>query len=1075
MTKNLSIKIFSLLVLSLVLSLGQVFAQSTVTGAIIGNVTDPQGGVVPNATVTVTNLGTNNVVTVNTNQDGGYRVSNLPPGNYSVETTVTGFAPAKAESIVVEVGQTTTVDLPLTLGTATAVVDVTAEAPVINTNSQDFATNVNQVSISELPINGRRAVNFVLLTPATVPDGTFGLVSFRGISGVLNNSQVDGGDNNQAWQSEERGRTRIGYVVSQSAIREFQVNTSNYSAEYGRSAGGVINTVTKSGTNEFHGELFEFYRNNKFGARNPRATRTILNPNFTTTVVGYKPDDVRHQFGGNVCGPIAKDRLFFCFTYDQQKRNFPGLAVFSNANYLNTVNRTSLTTLGLSTAQIDSTLGFLASLTGETPRKGDQTIIFPKIDWNINQSNTFTASYNRLRWKSPAGLQTQATNTNARHSFGDDFVDVDTLNFRLQSTITPTLLNEARFQYSKELGRALSQEPLPGEPTTATTSQGMRSPQVFLTGGLTFGTTNNFERNAYPDERRTQFADTLTWSHGRHTFKFGGDFSHVFDRISNLRTETGSYSYSNINDFIVDYVRWQSPSTVISNCFTTGTGRTPGKCWTSNYAQGIGIQGLELSVNEYALFAQDDFRVNSRFTLNLGMRWEYQKLPDPILASTSSVVIPNDGRTLAEATSTLPNDKDNFGPRIGFAWDVFGDSKTSIRGGIGIYYGRLMTAQVFNAMINTGNPGGQGQVSIPVTAANAPIFPNIVPANTLSLGTAAIQFFQRSFESPTITQYDLVFERQIMKNTVVSVSYLGSLGRHLPTFIDLNLVPCSQRPTGSAACTNATTPTNFINYTIVGGPRAGQSFLVEQYTRLNNSLAQLTQIQDSVNSRYDALVFQGNRRFTDGLQFQASYTLAKSTDNLQNSSIFPLNNAPYDPFNRTLDFGPSNNDVRHKFVASAVYSPRWYKGSEGSIMNYVANGWTISPIVTFYSGKPYSYGTSGGNGLNNSNGEFRFPFEPRNNLRLPNIFNVDLRVSKRFNFTERYNLELIAEAFNLFNRTHVFDVTNTAYVRGTVSAPTAGVANANLTYQTATFGAPSVTDSFYWRERQIQFAARFHF
>src|SRR6185503_2641840 len=445
------------------------------------------------------------------------------------------------------------------------------------------------------------AVNFVLLTPSTVPDGTFGLVSFRGISGVLNNSQVDGGDNNQAWQSEERGRTRIGYVVSQSAIREFQVNTSNYSAEYGRSAGGVINTVTKSGTNEFHGQVFEYYRNNKFGARNPRAFRTILNPDFTTTQVGYKPPDVRHQFGGNVCGPIAKDHLFFCFTYDQQKRDFPGLAVFFNAGYLNScppgtaatvvscVNRGLLTSRGLSTTQIDNTISFINSLSGPTPRRGDQWLIFPKIDWNINKDNIFTASYNRLRWESPSGLQTQATNTNARHSFGDDFVDVDTLNLRLMSNISANILNEARFQWSKELGRALSQEPLPGEPATATTSQGARSPQVALTNGLTFGTTINFERNAYPDERRWQFADTLTWTKGRHTIKFGGDFSHVFDRIRNLRTETGSFTYADINNFIVDYVHWQSPATVISNCATTGTGRVPGRCYTSNFAQGIGI------------------------------------------------------------------------------------------------------------------------------------------------------------------------------------------------------------------------------------------------------------------------------------------------------------------------------------------------------------------------------------------------------------------------------------------------------------------------------------------------------
>src|SRR4029079_7992843 len=488
MIKNISTKLLAVLAISLIAGVMGIFAQSTVTGGIVGKVTDPQGAIVPNATISVTNIGTNKSVTVNATDDGTYRAANLEPGRYRIETNVSGFAPAKAENIVVEVGQTTTVDIGLTIGSQVAEVSVTAEAPVINTNSQDFSTNVNQTSINELPINGRRAVNFVLLTPATVPDGNFGLVSFRGISGVLNNSQVDGGDNNQAWQSEERGRTRIGYVVSQSAIREFQVNTSNYSAEYGRSAGGVVNTVTKSGTNEFHGQVFEYYRNNKFGARNPRAFQTILKSDFTTTTVGYKPPDVRHQFGGNLCGPIAKDHLFFCFTYDQQKRDFPGLAVFSNVNYLNTVLRTTnpsaptvlgLLNVGLSNAQIDQTLSFINSLSGPTPRRGDQYIIFPKIDWNINKNNTFTASYNYLRWDSPAGLQTQATNTNAPHSFCDDHVDVDTLNLRFMSNISSTLLNESRFQWSKELGQAFSQEPLPGEPATVTTSQGARSPSVF--------------------------------------------------------------------------------------------------------------------------------------------------------------------------------------------------------------------------------------------------------------------------------------------------------------------------------------------------------------------------------------------------------------------------------------------------------------------------------------------------------------------------------------------------------------------------------------------------------------------
>ncbi|HTK25226.1 MAG TPA: carboxypeptidase-like regulatory domain-containing protein, partial [Pyrinomonadaceae bacterium] len=192
MTKHFSIKFIAVVAIAIFIGIGQAFAQSTVTGGINGKITDPQGAIVPNASVTITNTGTNSTVTVNATDDGTYKVTNLQPGKYRVEASVSGFAPAKAENIVVEVGQSTTVDMPLTLGTATAEVQVTAEAPVINTNDNANALNINQTSINELPINGRRWSNFALLTPSAVPDGNFGLISFRGISGLLNNNTIDG-------------------------------------------------------------------------------------------------------------------------------------------------------------------------------------------------------------------------------------------------------------------------------------------------------------------------------------------------------------------------------------------------------------------------------------------------------------------------------------------------------------------------------------------------------------------------------------------------------------------------------------------------------------------------------------------------------------------------------------------------------------------------------------------------------------------------------------------------------------------------------------------------------------------
>ncbi len=353
-------------VLSFILGMSAIaFGQSTVSGSIGGLVLNPNKETVPNAAVSVRNTETNKEDTATTDDQGRFVVANLQPGTYAVTINGTGFSPY-TENATVEVGRLTNINAELSIGPLSGgTVEVTAGAPVINTSQQDFSSNINQTSISELPINGRRWSNFALLTPGAVPDGTFGLISFRGISGLLNNNTIDGGDNNQAFFAEERGRTRISYSVSQSAIREFQVNTSSYSAEYGRSAGGVVNAVTKSGTNEFHGDVFYFQRNNKWGARNPLATRQV-NVNGVFTAVGFKPEDVRHQFGGTIGGPIVKDKAFFFFSYDQQKRNFPGLSIFGQNGFLNlsAATRTNLLNRGLTGAQIDNTINFLSSLSG---------------------------------------------------------------------------------------------------------------------------------------------------------------------------------------------------------------------------------------------------------------------------------------------------------------------------------------------------------------------------------------------------------------------------------------------------------------------------------------------------------------------------------------------------------------------------------------------------------------------------------------------------------------------------------------------------------------------------------------
>jgi outer membrane receptor protein involved in Fe transport len=722
---GLSRTIVSCALLTLLSSLALAQSQAT-AGDIEGRVVDQTGAVVPGATVTAKNQQTGLEKSAASDTEGIYRIILLPPGQYTVSTSgVQGFQPTTLQNVTVTVGSKTQLDISLSVGGANVEVNVFSEAQVVETARTSVATTINQRSIDNLPINGRNFQDFATLSPGVVRDPRGGDLSVGGQRGTLNSLQVDGVDNNNTFfgQALGRGGVRPPYQFSEESVQEFQVNQNGFSAEFGRAGGAVINVVTKSGTNEFHGGVFEYFRDESLNSNDP-----VTKANESRRGQPNKrPPSRINQFGGRVGGPIVENRAFFFFTYDGQRSNVPQVLDVPNLASAPAAAQ-SILLPKLNTYQVGRS----------------QDVFLGKTDITLTRSNQLSLRYNHQGFTG-ANNENNGTLSAEEHS-GDSLVKSDTLSGTLISTLTRRAVNEFRFQLArdKEPGEANSDAP----------------EAVINTGG---GNLNIGRNNFSPREttiKRVQFIDNVSYLRGRSNWKAGLDFN--FDRIFNFFPGLFSGSYT-----------FPSYAAFASN--------TP-SAFTQNFA-GANTTGGTTNPNlsEYAVYAQDDLRVTPKLTLNLGVRYDYEGLACPPVQNTDPLLLAN-----GIDTARCPKDKNNFAPRFGFSYApdertvvrggfgiYYGRTPAIVLGTVHSQNGINVTGINLNA------------AQIAAAGLVYPNILNAPPVGTSANPNLFV--FAPDYVNPYVEQGRLGVEREVWRNLSLSATYLYYHGVHLTRTRDINL------------------------------------------------------------------------------------------------------------------------------------------------------------------------------------------------------------------------------------------------------------------------------------------------
>lgn len=956
-----------------------MFAQAN-QGTVSGTTSDPSGAVLTGSNVTATNTATGETFTITTNGDGLFVFPLLPVGPYKIEASHSGFNTLD-QSVQLTVGAKIDLKMTLPVATGNQVVVVTGEAPVVETTRTSESDTVGDRQISTLPTNGRNFLDFTLLTPGVVRDARSGDLSFAGQRGTLNSLTVDGTDNNNTFFGQSLGRTGSGrapYQFSQDAVQEFQVNTNGYSAELGRAGGAVINVVTKSGTNAFHGTVFEFFRDRGLNANDPIYSLQRAFAQNAGKPLPLKPGYHFNQYGGNVGGPVIKNKVFFFFDYDGQ-RNVTG-------------NPILVTLPAPVNAFQTAAVNYLAARINNYDRTFNQNVYLGKGDWNISDRHQLSARYNAQRFTGQ-GLENSGTSSAFEHT-GASLVNSDSFNVQLTSTLRPTVVNVAKFSYQRDSE--------PGQANSVNPEAIVR----FSGQSLSVG------RNSFsPREttiHRQQYADTLSYVWGRHTLKFGVD--ELVDHILNFfpGNFSGSYTFASLDDFGRSLTG--QPVTAAGNSFLEafpGTGTTGATTHPDLLQQ--------------AYFIQDDYRFSSSLTLNLGVRYDLETVNQPTTQNPAALAAGLD-------TSKIPNDHNNIAPRVGFAWQPLNGKQMVVRGGYGIFYANTPSIMYGTAISNNGinvqtlsfNAAAASAlpVSYPNTLCGAPTATaGCAPPAGFASSKPSILLFAKNYQQPYIQQYNLAVEYQVAPETSVTIAYTGVRGLHIQRTRDINLA-------------NVQAP---VVATVTG---TGQAFVYNKFTapRPNSSFVRIFEFESNAASNYNGLSFELNKRFAHNFQILTSYTWSHVIDDRPDATaVVPGTDdgkMVYDPLHIALDRATGDDDVPNRFVFSSVWQLDNYTRNFERRVRTVLGGWELAGVFNAQSGQPFTAVVNADLNNDGNNRNERAPGTSRNQFRLPSLYTVDPRITKNVNFGERARLQLIAEAFNIFNHQNITSVKNTLYTTG---------------------------------------------